>query len=222
MEAPGTRAFGPARIVAVALISVAALGLAYLHFGTASDPLSVPSGTDAGQLRLHPCQYATENGSYRADCGTLVVPENRHEAHSRLLALPVIRILARSARPSAPVFRLEGGPGLTNMNFPDASRFAGHHDLVLVGYRGVDGSSRLGCPEVTSAREHARDFLSEESFRADAAAFKACARRPSAGRASTWPTTRFPNASTNSTRLAARSDIKVSTFSVRVRGRGRR
>ena len=137
----------------------------------------MPSGAAAGQLKLHPCQYATENGSYRADCGTLVVPENRHKAHSRLIALPVIRILARSAKPAAPVFRLEGGPGLTNMNFPDASRFAGHHDLVLVGYRGVNGSSRLDCPEVTSAREHARDFLSEESFRADAAAFKACAHR---------------------------------------------
>jgi pimeloyl-ACP methyl ester carboxylesterase len=177
MEAPRTRAFGPARIVALALIIVAALGLAYLHFGTGSDPVSVPSGADASQLKLHPCQYATENGSYRADCGTLVVPENRHKAHSRLLALPVIRILARSAKPAAPVFRLEGGPGLTNMNFPDASRFTGHHDLVLVGYRGVDGSSRLDCPEVASAREHARDYLTEESFRADAAAFKACAHR---------------------------------------------
>jgi pimeloyl-ACP methyl ester carboxylesterase len=177
MEASRAKAFGPARIVALALISVVALGLAYLHFFTGSDSVSVPSGADAGQLKLHPCQYATENGSYRADCGTLVVPENRHKAHSRLIALPVIRILAHSAKPAAPVFRLEGGPGLTNMNFPDASRFAGHHDLVLVGYRGVDGSSRLDCPEVISAREHARDFLSEESFRADAAAFKACAHR---------------------------------------------
>ena len=177
MEAPGTKAFGPARIVALALVSVAALGLAYLHFFTGSDSVSVPSGTGAGQLKLHPCQYATEKGSYRADCGTLVVPEDRHKAHSRLIALPVVRILARSAKPAAPVFRLEGGPGLTNMNFPDASRFAGNHDLVLVGYRGVDGSSRLDCPEVISAREHARDFLTEESFRADAAAFKACAHR---------------------------------------------
>jgi pimeloyl-ACP methyl ester carboxylesterase len=177
MDAPRTRAFGPARIVALALISVAVLGLAYLHFGTGSDPVRVPSGAAAGQLTLHPCQYATENGSYRADCGTLVVPENRHKAHSRLIALPVMRILARSAKPAAPVFRLEGGPGLTNMNFPDASRFTGNHDLVLVGYRGVDGSPRLDCPEVSSAREHARDFLGEESFRADAAAFKACAHR---------------------------------------------
>jgi pimeloyl-ACP methyl ester carboxylesterase len=137
----------------------------------------VLSGSQAGQLKLHPCQYATENGSYRADCGTLVVPENRHQTHSRLIALPVIRILARSAKPTAPVFRLEGGPGLTNMNFPDASRFAGNHDVVLVGYRGVDGSSKLDCPEVSSAREHARDFLTGQAFRADAAAFRACAQR---------------------------------------------
>lgn len=177
MDAPRTTAFGPARIVALALLCVAALGLAYLHFGTGSDPVSVPSGTGAGQLELHPCQYATENGSYRAECGTLVVPENRHTAHSRLIALPVTRVLARSAQPGAPVFRLEGGPGLTNMNFPDASRFAGHHDVVLVGYRGVDGSSRLDCPEVISARDHPRDFLTEQSYRADAAAFRACAHR---------------------------------------------
>ena len=101
MEAPRTKAFGPVRIVALALISVAALGLAYLHFGTGSDSVSVPSGASAGQLRLNPCRYATENGSYRADCGTLVVPENRHKAHSRLIALPVIRILAHSAKPAA-------------------------------------------------------------------------------------------------------------------------
>jgi pimeloyl-ACP methyl ester carboxylesterase len=177
VEAPRITSFGPARIVALVLLCIAALGLAYLHFGTGDDPVSVPSGAQAGQLKLHSCQYATESGSYRADCGTLVVPENRHQAHSRLIALPVIRILARSARPAAPVFRLEGGPGRTNMDFPDASRFAGRHDVVLVGYRGVDGSSKLDCPEVISAREHARDFLTGQSFRTDAAAFRACAHR---------------------------------------------
>ena len=97
MEAPRTKVFGPARIVALALISLAALSLAYLHFGAGNDPVSVPSGAHAGQLKLHPCHYATENGSYRADCGTLVVQENRYSAHSRLIALPVTRIHARSA-----------------------------------------------------------------------------------------------------------------------------
>src|SRR6266700_3423601 len=94
-----------------------------------------------------------------------------------LISLPVKRIRARSAQPGVPIFRLQGGPGLSNMDFKDASRFADRHDVVLVGYRGVDGSSKLDCPEVTSALEHGRDFLSEESFRARGAAFKACANR---------------------------------------------
>jgi pimeloyl-ACP methyl ester carboxylesterase len=177
MDAPTPRIFTPARIVALALIGLAMLGLAYLHFATGHDSVSVPSGAHAGQLKLHRCHYATENGSYRAECGTLVVRENRHNVHSRLIALPVTRIRARTANPSTPIFRLEGGPGKTNMHFKDASRFAHKRDVVLVGYRGVDGSSKLDCPEVSSARKHARDFLSERSFRADAAAFKACAHR---------------------------------------------
>ena len=173
MEAPTTKAFGPARIVALALISLTALGLVWLHFGTGNDSVSVPSGAHAGQLKLHSCDY----GGYRADCGTLVVQENRHNAHSRLIALPVTRIHARSATSGVPVFRLEGGPGITNTKFTGASRFADKREVVLVGYRGVDSSTKLDCPEVTSARAGARDFLTEKSFRADAAAFKACASR---------------------------------------------
>ena len=99
MEALRTTSFGPARIVALALICVAALGLAYLHFGTGDDPVAVPSGSQAGQLKLHSCQYQTENGNYRADCGTLVVPENRNDPRSRLIALPVTRIRSHAAHP---------------------------------------------------------------------------------------------------------------------------
>ena len=62
-------------------------------------------------------------------------------------------IRAHSAHPGVPIFRLQGGPGITNMVFPDASRFTANHDVVLVGYRGVDGSVRLDCPEVSSAME---------------------------------------------------------------------
>jgi pimeloyl-ACP methyl ester carboxylesterase len=171
------KALRPARIVALALIAVTALGLAYLHFSTGDDQVSVPSGARAGQLKLHSCSYGTENGSYRADCGTLVVRENRHDPHSRLIALPVKRIRARFANPGLPIFRLQGGPGITNMEFPDASRFADRHDVVLVGFRGVDGSSKLDCPEVTSARAHARDLLSEATDRAVAAGFRDCAHR---------------------------------------------
>jgi pimeloyl-ACP methyl ester carboxylesterase len=177
MEASRTKPFGPARIVALALISLTALGLAYLHFSGGDNAVSVPSGAHAGQLNLHSCHYATEDGSYRADCGTLVVPENRHNPHSRLIAVPVTRIRARSDHPAEPIFRLEGGPGLTNMTFSKASRYAENHDVVLVGYRGADGSSVLDCPEVESALKHSTDFLGEQSFRAYGDGFRTCAER---------------------------------------------
>ncbi|HET7759949.1 MAG TPA: alpha/beta fold hydrolase [Gaiellaceae bacterium] len=171
------KAFTTARIVALALIAVAALGLAYLHLATGTSPVSVPKGAHAGQLTLHPCTYATEDGGYRADCGTLVMPENRHDSHSRLIALPVKRIRTLSAHPREPVFRLQGGPGLTNMDFPDASRYARNRDVVLVGYRGVDGSSKLDCPEADSAMRHARDLLGSAYFDAYAKGLSDCAHR---------------------------------------------
>lgn len=177
MEAPTTRIFTPGRIVAPALIAVLAIGLAYLRFGPDSGSVSVPEGAKAGNLILERCDYATENGTYEADCGTLVVPENRADPKSRLIALPVTRIHARSDHPGEPIFRLEGGPGKTNMAFKDASRFADEHDVVLVGYRGVDGSSVLDCPEVESALRHSTDFLGEKSFAAYADGFRFCSAR---------------------------------------------
>src|SRR5262249_8912558 len=75
------------------------------------------------------------------------------------------------------IFRLEGGPGISNMHFARASRLADRHDVVLVGYRGVDGSVRLDCPEGESAIAHSTDLLSAKSETADAAGFPACASR---------------------------------------------
>ena len=159
------------------LIAILAIGLAYLKVASGGDSVSVPAGAKAGQLTLHPCHYGTEQGGYAADCGTLVVPENRARPGSRLIALPVTRIKALSTHPGAPVFRLEGGPGITNMKFSKASRIAGRHDVVLVGYRGVDGSVRLDCPEVASALKRSTDLLGEKSFRAYSDGFRSCAAR---------------------------------------------
>src|SRR5438067_870848 len=136
-----TRRLSRSRITGLALIAFVTGGLGFLHFAGGAESVSVPSGAHAGELTLKSCNYATEQGSSRADCGTLVVRENRHDPHSRLIALPVTRIRAHSAHPGVPIFRLQGGPGITNMQFTDASRFTDEHDVVLVGYRGVDGST---------------------------------------------------------------------------------
>ena len=177
MDAPTTRILRPARFVALALIGLVVLGLAYLRFAPDGDSVSVSAGGKAGDLTLERCSYATEEGNYEADCGTLVVPENRHDLDSRLIALPITRIRAQSANRTAPIFYFHGGPGGTTMNFPAASRFADDRDVVLVGYRGVDGSVRLDCPEVVSARERSRDWLRTASLETEAAAFRSCAER---------------------------------------------
>ena len=167
------KSFGRGRAAGLVLIALVGLGLAYLHFAGGSASVSVPSGAHAGQLTLKHCTYANEP----ADCGTLVVPENRHDPHSRLIALPITRIRAHTSYPGVPIFRLQGGPGLSNMDFPAAKRFTAHHDFVLFGYRGVDGSSRLDCPEVIASIEHSRDLLSRASLASNASAYRACAKR---------------------------------------------
>jgi pimeloyl-ACP methyl ester carboxylesterase len=165
------------RIVALTVIGVVVLGLAYLKLGSADDPVSVPAGAIAGDLILHPCTYSTEDGSYAADCGTLVVPENRADPQSRLIGVSVTRIRAQTDEPAEPIFRLQGGPGKTNMDFSMASRFVGERDVVLVGYRGIDSSVRLDCPEVESALKHSTDLLAEKSLTAYADGLRECAAR---------------------------------------------
>ena len=172
------RAFTWARIAGLLVTIVLLTGLTYLGASSSPGTASVPQGAHAGQLTMHPCTYPTENGAYRADCGTLVVPEDRADPRSRLISVPVTRVLARSSHPLAPIFRLNGGPGVTNMTFPQASRLAAQHDVVMVGYRGVDGSSVLNCPEVTAALENSGDYLlAKASLSAYSQAFASCAKR---------------------------------------------
>ncbi|RYU09259.1 alpha/beta hydrolase [Nocardioides iriomotensis] len=177
MPTATTRVLTPARIVALVILALLVAGLGYLRLSQDASTVTVPTGARAGDLSLRPCTYATEDGDRAADCGTLVVRENRADPPSRLIALPVIRVHARSARPAEPIFFLTGGPGGTNLDFPAASRFADDHDFVLVGYRGVDGSVSLDCPEVESALAASDDFLSTASFEGFADGYRACAAR---------------------------------------------
>ncbi|MET8995960.1 alpha/beta hydrolase [Amycolatopsis sp. NPDC004169] len=160
------------------IAAVAAVALVLAAFIAWPDsPVRVPRGAAPDSLAVSPCSYDTEAGSLAADCGTLVVAENRNHPGSRLIALPVVRIRATAQPAGEPVFRFGGGPGLSNMDFPQASRLAEHHDVVLVGYRGVDGSSRLDCAEVTNALQSAKDMTGPEALPRTRRAFDRCADR---------------------------------------------
>jgi pimeloyl-ACP methyl ester carboxylesterase len=164
------------RVLAFLVTGGLALALGYLALRP-ERTFEVPDGARAGGWTVKPCTYETEAGGLPADCGTLVVPENRRDPASDPIALPVVRIRATGTAPAEPIFRLNGGPGATNLEFPQASRLAERHDVVLVGYRGVDGSRRLDCPEVTSTLRRSADLGGAASRRAGVEAFAACAGR---------------------------------------------
>ena len=126
--------------------------------------LTVPEGARAGQLvGLNPCTYESNDVEYAADCGTLAVPENRSEPNARLIALPVVRVRALSDTPTEPIFWLAGGPGSSNMHFTGLEGLIENHDIVMVGYRGMDGSVVLECPEMAKATTGVGDDLLSEA-----------------------------------------------------------
>jgi pimeloyl-ACP methyl ester carboxylesterase len=59
----------------------------------------------------------------------------------------------------------------------NASTFLTEHDLVLVGYRGVDGSTILDCPEVTKAFKGSGELLAEESLKSIGQAWNTSSKR---------------------------------------------
>ncbi len=160
------------------LIAIIAFLLMASCVGKEELSLTVPAGVQAGELvGLEPCIYEAKKVDYDADCGTLVVPENRADPNSRLIALPVIRVLATGEDPLEPIFYYAGGPGESNMRFRHIEDVIENHDFVHVGYRGVDGSVVLDCPEISEAVRNARDQLSDKALERYTDAGASCARR---------------------------------------------
>ena len=159
--------------IVVMLVSIAA---AYAG-GEEETTSSVPEGAIAGDLILKEGIY-DYGGEYPADLGTLVVPENRSDTSSRLIAVPVVRIPAVIDQPKEPIFVLQGGPGISNINFGQVSFYHENHDVVIVGYRGVDGSVVLDCPEIDNHYVNYKgDVVSSEGIEASTEAHAACAKR---------------------------------------------
>jgi pimeloyl-ACP methyl ester carboxylesterase len=136
-----------------------------------------PAGAVAGDFESKPCVHVAREVEYPAECGQLIVPENRDDPDSRLLALPVRRIPASGGSPAEPIFFLAGGPGQSNMDYSRIEWFHESHDIVLVGYRGVDGTVYLSCPEVTKVMALGLPMLSPEGMAASGDAYAACAER---------------------------------------------
>lgn len=182
------RAGSRARIGIVALTGLCVLAAGIMSWPHARErrPAAAnpsPSDTWAGRLVLQPCTFRTAHGTYAADCGSIDVLERFGAAavapeHDRLLRLPVTRVRATASEPAEPILYLGGGPGQSTMGFKPRPELLANHDVVMVGYRGVDGSVVLDCPEVVRAmRGVAGDLLGERSLAGLGDAFGRCAQR---------------------------------------------
>jgi len=163
-------------IIIVLLILIILAG--WLMFKSLNNRVRIPDGAHADEIFLTPCSERINGKKYDADCGTLVFSELHGNADANLIALPVKRIRSTSSSPAEPIFYLEGGPGSSNMHFTPPTWLLENHDVVMIGYRGVDGSSKLDCAEISRAIKGINgDSLSKESLDNLGAAVKACAAR---------------------------------------------
>ena len=125
---------------------LSALALSLVASAAAPPP---PSAT----LALTTCRLEHPQGlaSLEAECGTLLVPENRTQRGGRQLPLFVARIpaLSRTHQPE-PLFVIAGGPGLGASTFyaavaPAFARIRRDRDIIIVDQRGTGRSRPLNC-----------------------------------------------------------------------------
>ncbi len=135
------------------------------------------------RLELKPDKITCRTKEYQGMRGTLYVPQDRTKPDSRTVELPVVVVKSLSPNPDYPIFRFAGGPGVSNMNLGDNINESdlANHDLVEVGYRGVDGSPQLKHPLFDEIMR-TPDFLSQTSLKEIGRKFaEACASLKEAG-----------------------------------------
>lgn len=127
----------------------------------------VPSFLKINKLYTAPKIVEAGGKEYDAEEGFIVVKENPDDSLSHKNMLPVFRIKSANKNTAEPIFWLNGGPGLSNMKYRLFPQLLENHDLVLVGYRGVDGSISLKSDEVEKALEgDGEDLLGVHSMNA--------------------------------------------------------
>ncbi len=131
-------------VLCSALLIVLSLGLV----------VSPAAAQDVPRFEPDRCPGSVPDGA-NAECGNLIVYEDRANPDSRTIALPVVIFPAWGANPMPdPVVYLEGGPGgnpvetlfLTySLQFEP---FAENRDLIVLAQRGTDQAEpALDCPE---------------------------------------------------------------------------
>lgn len=112
-----------------------------------------------------------DDKNYSTLVGNIEVLEDYKNQNSRKILLPIFIVKSSSSNPAEPIFWLDGGPGSSNILSEQTiisanpSKLLDNHDLVCIGYRGVDGSTILKSKKVNKALKGKNNqLLSEKSL----------------------------------------------------------
>lgn len=112
-----------------------------------------------------------DNKNYSTLRGYLEFPEDYNNLNSRKIQLPIFIIKSSNKTSAEPIFWFGGGPGASNILSENniistnPTKLLVNHDLVCIGYRGVDGSIILKSKKVNKALKGLRNqLLSDKSL----------------------------------------------------------
>ena len=147
---------------------------------------SKPTETAEGVTKVVPriergeCAVAIPSGE-KAECGYLVVYEDRRAGKGRTIRLPFITMKSESATPLPdPVLYTGGGPGSSSLGQVRNRRYIPYlkkRDYILFEQRGTKyAQPSLQCPEVNDARLDAakRNLTKADSAKQELKAVRAC------------------------------------------------
>ena len=144
-----------------------ALGIIGLNRAVgASNAPSPEKGLRSTPLTMSKSRITCKGKEFAGLRGTLIVPEDRSRPDSRQVELPIVVVKALSPSPDHPVFQCTGGPGGSNIGPEQRIGEADvrNHDIVQVGYRGVDGTRKLKHPMFDEILK-TPDMLSRQSLK---------------------------------------------------------
>lgn len=105
----------------------------------------------------------------QAQCFELTTTEHA-DGTGAAVRIPVQYLPALETKlADAPVVWLNGGPGISNLEPPMPDWVFAHFDVLVIGYRGIDGTPRLDCPNLKKQMKRVQKdknirYLSDEAF----------------------------------------------------------
>lgn len=126
----------------------------------------------------------TECKGHKAESGILIAKENWFTENSNYLQIKMLRVFSDNEQKKEPLFYFTGGPGVSNINENWVDDWMlEDHDVVLVGYRGLDSDYTIRSKKLNSIFISNGDLINDKGMQNIAAAIdREIAKRTRKGR----------------------------------------